>query len=108
MRNVLGIEQREHVGDAKPIVGAKRRAFGSDAVAVDLEGHALPGEIVRHALVDLTHHIEVAVQDDRRRRLVAGRARFLHDDVLKLIAVMFEPAFYSEVCDVVGCLLFTT
>ena len=106
MGDVLRVEQGQHVGDPEPVVGAQRRAFRPDEVAVHVELHALRGEIVDDAVVDLAHHVDVTVQDDGRRLLVPRSAGLLDDDVLQLVAVKLEPALLSKVREIIRRLCF--
>ena len=78
VRDVGGVEQSEDVGDADAVVGAERRAVGGDVVAVAQQVEPLGQEVELDVVVLGAHHVQVAVQDERRRVLVARAAGLAH------------------------------
>ena len=70
----LVLDQRHHGRDRDPVVGAERRPVRGQPVAVANERDAPFRRVVRARRVALAHHVQVALEHDRRRGL-AARAR---------------------------------
>ena len=105
VRDVLGVQEREDVGDTDPVVGPERGAVGGDVVAVDDEPQPVGLEVVRHALVRLAHHVEVAVQDERGSALEPVLSGLLDQHAVQRVLRRHQPTLGGEVDDPVGNLL---
>ncbi|MFD1810329.1 hypothetical protein ACFSHQ_26180 [Gemmobacter lanyuensis] len=106
MRNIGRVEQREHIADAQPVIGAKGRALGPDLVAIDLQLDTLGGKVVQHTVIQLADHVDVAMQDHRRRILVPRRARLFHDDIVKRVTVKHQRPRRGKIRNEIRRLLF--
>ena len=76
MSNVVAVEQGQLHGATNTVVGTQRGAFGAKpfAVNVGLNGIVVKVEVDVHQF--LTHHVHVALQNQRLAVLVTGRGAF--------------------------------
>jgi len=102
---VLRREEREDVRDADPVVGAERRAVGRDELIVDDEAQGLVLEVELDTLGLLAHHVEVAVEDERRGVLEPALAGLADEDAVGVILRRLEAMGLGEPEDPVRDLL---
>jgi hypothetical protein len=102
VRQIVGLHQRQHGGDADAVVRAERRTAGIQVLALATGHDRVFREVVPYVGVLLLHHVEMGLQDRDRRVLAARRARFAHDDVARGVGVELEPARPGQSDDVVA------
>ena len=77
----LVLDERHHRRDRDAVVRTERRPVRPQPVAVAHKHDPPFGRVVRARRVTLADHVEMTLQDQRRRRLTAGRRGYRDDEV---------------------------
>ena len=102
MRNVFGIQQREHVGERYAVVRAQRGAVGVQAVAVEHEFQRILGKVEVKAVVLHAHHVHVSLKNHGGSLFHTGRAGFADENVACFVLPDGETAFVGEGYEIVA------
>ena len=88
---LLVLGESHHGRDRDAVVGAERRAVGLQPLAVADERDPPFGGVVRARRVALADHVQVALEDERRRRLASGGRRYADHEVPPRVLQELEP-----------------
>ena len=92
-RSVLDVVALEHSHlhcYADTIISSKRGTFCLEPFAINIGLNGIFLEVELNVGILLTHHIHMALQNDRRTTFIAFRCRLFNYDVARLICLIFQ------------------
>ena len=96
MRNHIAVQHGQRHGYGNAVVAAKRRAVCRDVIALDAQFERVLCEINGAFRRLFRDHVEMALQNDGGRGLIASRGGLFDDDVVKRVLIHPQAAFLGK------------
>ena len=96
MRNHIAVQHGQRHGNGNAVVAAKCRAVCRDVIALDAQFERVLCEINGAFRCLFRDHVEMALQNDGGRGLIASRGGLFDDDVVKRVLIHPQAAFLGK------------
>ena len=108
MRNVLSVQHRQHHGHCDAVVRTQGSILRPDQISVHIELQRVLREIMIRILRLRRNHVDMTLQHDRIRILIAFRAIGIDDDIVEIILIVRKTVFLREIHNVIADFLRVT
>ena len=96
MRNIVGRQNCQRIGDRNAVVSAERRAVRGDHAVFQTDRQTVLLKVNRALRCLFAHHVQMSLNHDRRGIFISRRAVLEQDDVVHLVLNIAQTVLLGE------------